>query len=66
MFCSTCFNLDAKADDSVSVYADNHGKCLKGSDADIYLANHQDAFFIGNGWLLYDRDSVFKQSDLKK
>jgi hypothetical protein len=53
---------DAKAKDQVSVYADLSGKCLKGSDASLFVKSSPDSlYFIGNGWISYDRDFVFKQ-----
>ncbi|RNA44778.1 methyltransferase NSUN6, partial [Brachionus plicatilis] len=59
-------SLNSKAQDLVSIYADLKGKCLKGSDATNYvLKNRESLKFIGNGWVLFDRDNFFKK-DLQK
>lgn len=62
------FLKDARKDDLVSIYADlTNGKCLKGSDASLFVKNHSDKVqFIGNGLLEVDRDDVFKTQLAKK
>ncbi|CAF0913817.1 unnamed protein product [Brachionus calyciflorus] len=59
-------SLSAKSQDLICIYADLEGKCLKGSDANLYFKKSVDSLqFIGTGWLLYDRDQIFKNSEQK-
>ena len=61
--------IDAKANDEVSIYVDLFGKCLKGADANKFLStgnNLENTKFVGNGWLMFDRDEIFKNSDSLK
>lgn len=58
--------IDAKANDTISIFADLKSKCLKGSDANLYMKNNFECLsFIGNGWLLFDRDQIFKKTEIK-
>lgn len=62
-------SLNAKANDEVSIYVDLFGKCLKGADANKFLStgnNLENTKFVGNGWLMFDRDEIFKNSDSLK
>ncbi len=56
----------AKSNDEVSIYVDLFKKCLKGADANAFLlsnSNDENVRFIGNGWLMYDRDEIFKNTE---
>ena len=59
---------DSRKDDMVSIYADlTIGKCLKGSDASLFVKNNAEKVqFIGNGLLCVDRDDIFKSQQSKK
>jgi hypothetical protein len=39
-------------------------KCLKGADAGVFVStNTSGVRFIGNGWLMHDRDEIFKNAE---
>ena len=54
---SMSFNI--KENDTVSVYADMEGKCLKGSDANSYVQSNK-VRFLANGIACISRTDVFK------
>ena len=60
-------SFGVKSGDLISIYADLSGKCLKGSDANVFMATSANSlYFVGNGWSNFDRDDIFKNSQMLK